>query len=163
MMAHRPERPREAPTEIMTAGILALVAAALFTGAALQVTLAEQPARLALDEGALLRHWSRSHERGLALQLSIAGAGSALAALAWWLTGRPGFLVGGLALLATGPFTLRAMMPLSRKLRAIEAGRDAAPVHPLVRRWGTLQATCGLLGAVATALLAATIARSAVA
>ena len=38
----------------MLAGLLALVAASVFAGAALYVTLAERPARLHLDDAALL-------------------------------------------------------------------------------------------------------------
>jgi len=50
----------------MLAGQLALIAAGLFTGAALYVSACEQPARLHLEDDALLTQWKPAYKRGTA-------------------------------------------------------------------------------------------------
>jgi hypothetical protein len=51
----------------MLTGLLALIDSALFTGAALYVSTAEQPARLALEDWALLAEWKPAYKRGFAM------------------------------------------------------------------------------------------------
>jgi hypothetical protein len=68
----------------MLAGQLALITAALFTGAAIYVNIAEQPSRLQLDDRALLEEWKPAYKRGTAMQAPLAIIGFLFGALAAW-------------------------------------------------------------------------------
>ena len=96
----------------MLAGNLALMVAALFTGAAFYVSFAEQPARLGLDDRALLAQWKPAYKRGFAMQAPLAVAGFVLGTVAWWLTGSLAFFIGGVLLLANWPWTIFGIMPM---------------------------------------------------
>jgi hypothetical protein len=100
----------------MFAGCLALLIAALFTGAALYISFAEQPARLALDDRALLGQWKPAYKRGFAMQAPLAVIGFIFGAAAWWLTGTLAFLIGSVLLLANWPWTIFGIMPTNKIL-----------------------------------------------
>ena len=130
-------------------GLLALVTAALFAGAAFYINFAEQPARLKLDDRALLAEWSPAYLRGTLMQAPLAVASAALGAWSWWEKGGWFSLLGAMLMLTNLPWTFVVIMPVNRKLGAIGPDGDAALIRPLVKRWGYLHAVRSLLGILA--------------
>ena len=110
----------------MLAGHLALISAALFTGAAVYINCAEQPARLRLDDRAALTEWKPSYKKGFAMQAPLAILGCLLGLFAWWQSGQWLWVLGALVMIADWPWTLFAIIPTNNQLNALDP-HDAGP------------------------------------
>lgn len=129
---------------------LALVAVAVFTGAAIYVNVAEQPARLALDNRALLAQWKPSYARGKAMQASLALVATALGVWSGYLTSDWVWYLGAALALAPWPWTIFVIMPVNRVLEATPADAANAQTRALIEKWGSLHAGRTALGCAAT-------------
>jgi hypothetical protein len=136
----------------MLAGQLALTIAAIFTGAAVYVSLCEQPARLQLDARALLTEWKPSYKRGFAMQAPLALLGAILGAAAWWQTGDWRWLSGAIVIVSAWPYTLLAIKPTNDRLMATDPADAGLQVRALIEKWGALHAGRSGLGALTTVL-----------
>ena len=134
----------------MFAGQLALVAAAVFLGAALYVNVAEQLARLLLDDRSALAEWKPAYKRGFSMQGPLAVVGFLLGLLAWWQTGDWRFLLGATLMIANWPYTLVAIMPTNNKLMAMPLDQAGPESRTLMESWGRLHAVRTGLGILAT-------------
>jgi hypothetical protein len=136
----------------MVTGALALCFASALAGAGLYLNFVEQPARLALDDAALLAEWAPSDRRGNALLAGLALLAAAAGLAAFSEGGDLRQLGGGLLALLTWPYSLFAMAPLNNQILAL-APRDVGAARVLVRQWGVLELGQTALAVAATALL----------
>ncbi len=120
----------------MIVGLLALSAAAAFAGAAIYVNVAEQPARLALDERAMLAQWKRSYDRASVMQAGLALVACALGVVAFLLSHDWRWLLGALVILAPWPWTLFVIMPVNRRLQGTPPDAATAETRRLVEAMG---------------------------
>ncbi len=130
----------------MIALTLPIILSSLFAGAALYINVAEQPARLRLDDRALLEQWVPSYKRGTLMQSNLALASGAAGVLAFWLNPNALWLVGAFLIVANWPFTFVVIMPITRRLEAAAIDQAGSDTRDAIRRWGGLHAVRTGLG-----------------
>lgn len=139
----------------MVMGLIALVLASLFTGAAFYITLVEQPARLTLDDRPLLAEWKPSYQRGFNVQGSLAAVTAVAGGVAYVQSGKWLWLVGALAMFLNWPYTMIFLIPTNNKLLAIPLESAGPDTRQLIQWWGRGHLLRGCLGVIAVALFLA--------
>jgi hypothetical protein len=134
----------------MIVGQLALIAAAAFAGAAIYVNVAEQPARLVLDDRAMLAQWKRSYDNASVMQAGLALVACALGVIAFVLSHDWRWLLGALLILAPWPWTIFVIMPVNRRLKATAPDAAQNDTRASVEHWGRLHAGRSAFGIAAT-------------
>ncbi len=135
----------------MIAGLIALTFAAAFAGAAIYVNWVEQPARLALDDEALLSEWGPSDSRAVALLLAFALAAAVGGFIAYFETQDVRYVFGALIAISSWPYAFVVMAPLNNQILALR-GTDVGAARALVRQWGYIEVGFAAIGVLAVAM-----------
>jgi hypothetical protein len=133
----------------MAFGTIALVTAALFTGAAFYISYAEHPARMSLPMAEALRQWKPAYDRGLQMQVTLVVISAVSGLLAAIISGDWRWLLGAFAIAANIPYTLILIMPINDALKATAPLEVSKETETNLERWGHMHAARTGLGAFA--------------
>ena len=141
----------------MLAALLALTAAALFTGAAVYISIAEHPARRTLSDREALAEWQPSYKAAVPMQAGLALVGTLFGIWAWLDAGDIGLLIGALLIFAVVPFTLIVIRPTNNRMLATRPDQASPETRILLERWGRLHWVRNLLGAASVVSFLSTL------
>jgi hypothetical protein len=141
-------------TDMHIIPIFALIAATIFAGVALYITIVEHPARLTLDDTSALAQWKPSYDRALPVQATLAIVGGLAGMITWYQSADWQWLVGSIVILSNWPYTLLVIMPTNRLLKSIDTTDSNAQCRTLLVQWGALHSVRSALGIIAAMFFA---------
>src|SRR6202167_5980841 len=115
---------------VMIWGTFALIFAAAFTGASFYVNWVEQPARLKLEDEALLSEWGRSDSRGIALLAAYALLAAIAGFSAYFESQDVRWAFGALVIILSWPYAFFLMTPLDNQIRGLRGAGARSPMGP---------------------------------
>jgi hypothetical protein len=118
----------------------AIVCTGLFAGAALYISVVEQPATRELGDALSGRFFPAMYRRAAPVQGGLAVVGSLCSASMWLLGAGALWLLGSLLLGLVVPFTLLVIKPVNDRLLAGDLDPAAPESAVLLSRWATLHA-----------------------
>ena len=134
------------------AEFIAVLACALFTGAAVYITFVEHPARMQCGVELAATEFAPSYRRATVMQATCAAVGL-LCSVAAWLAGASfWWLVAGVLLGSVIPFTLIVILPTNKRLLEPTLDKRSAEAEQLLSRWGRLHAVRSVLSGLALLL-----------
>jgi len=131
---------------------VAVLACALFTGAAVYITFIEHPARMQCGVEIAATEFAPSYRRATVLQATSAAVGLISSIAAWFAGTTFWWLVAGALLGSVIPFTLIVILPTNKMLLSPTLDKRSVEAERLFTRWGALHAVRTVLSGVALLL-----------
>src|SRR5262245_2826544 len=140
--------------------LIATVAAGLFSGASLYVSVAQHPAWVEVGPAQAVKDFGPSARRAGAMQGMLAMVTLLSGAASWYLGAGIAWLLGGLLVGALAPYTFMVLMPVNRRM--LDPGLDTGSneARSLLSRWGRLHAVRTVVGVVVFVKFAALAAKA---
>ncbi|MFV0280025.1 MAG: anthrone oxygenase family protein [Rhodoblastus sp.] len=139
----------------MHAGPFALAFAAAYLGAALYSVLVEQPARLTLDDRAMVEEWTPSDRRGIAMLAVLALAAAIAALVEYRIGGNALWLLGAAFAMASWPYMFFVVVPINNRL--LDPVAEGAGARGFMTAWGFYEWGQVGLGVLASGVFAAAL------
>jgi len=136
----------------LLAEFVSVLACALFTGAAVYISLVEHPARMECGVEIAATEFPPSYRRATILQASLAALGFVASITAWLAGATFWWVVAGALLGSVIPFTLLVILPTNKQLLSRELNRGSDEAGRLLARWGRLHAVRSVLSGLALVL-----------
>jgi hypothetical protein len=134
------------------AEFIAVLACALFTGAAVYITFIEHPARMQCGVEVAATEFAPSYRRATVMQATCAAV-ALPASIAAWLAGATlWWLIAGVLLGSVIPFTLIVILPTNKRLLSPTLDKRSLEAERLLARWGRLHAVRSILSSIALLL-----------
>jgi anthrone oxygenase-like protein len=131
--------------------LIAVLSAAVFSGAAFYISLVEHPARLDLDPIPAIMEFRLTYRRAAPIQATAAALAFLTGLVVSVLTGDWTWALGAVCLGSVIPLTLVVFMPTNRRLLGDD--RLGAEAPRLLRHWGRLHSIRTALGMVGLVLM----------
>jgi hypothetical protein len=129
--------------------LLATVCSGIFAGAAIYISVVQQPAAMAAGDGVAVAYFSHMYRRAAPMQAALAVAGS-VAGLGAWLSGSGAlWLAGALLFGSVAPFTLLVIQSINDRLLAPDLDPASPAARDLLQRWARLHALRSAASALA--------------
>jgi hypothetical protein len=134
------------------AEFIAVLACAVFTGAAVYITFVEHPARMQCGVELAATEFAPSYRRATVMQATCAAVGLLCSVAAWLAGATIWWLIAGLLLGSVIPFTLIVILPTNKRLLDLTLDKRSAEAERLLSRWGRLHAVRSVLSGLALLL-----------
>jgi hypothetical protein len=129
---------------------VAILAATLFSGAAIYINLVEHPARMECGTEFAARVFGPSYRRAAVMQALLALAATIAGIGAWLMSAQLAWLLGALLIFTVVPFTLIAIRPTNKQLLDPRRDRASEEAGRLLQRWERLHSVRSILALAAS-------------
>lgn len=131
---------------------IAVLAASLYAGAALHISLVEHPARMHNSTELAAKEWAPSYRRSTILQAVLAAICVITSINAWLFDGAVLWATGAVLMFLVLPVSLILILPVNYKLTKPDRSLQTEDTRKLLVKWGYFHGLRTLLG-LATAVL----------